>query len=117
MDTLPPLAALRVFDAELALERLSVSVRRVVRPPEGDEGDQRPDALALTALRVGLGHLRDALASRTGHEAVLEAAEDARAAVAGLVLVAVALAVVLLPRGDAESPGRGVPPGGSRRRE
>lgn len=80
--------ALRVFDAELALERLSVSVRRVVRPPEGDEGDQRPDALALTALRVGLGHLRDALASRTGHEAVLEAAEDARAAVAGLVAVA-----------------------------
>ena len=50
--------ALRIVDAELALERLTVAVRRLVRPPEGSGVDQRPDAGGVAALRVGVAHLR-----------------------------------------------------------
>ncbi len=77
--------ALRVVDAELSLERLTVATRRLVRMPDDSGVDQRPDAGAVAALRVGLGHLRVALSARTTHDGILVAADDARGAVAGLV--------------------------------
>lgn len=79
--------ALRIVDAELGLERLGVAVRRMVRAgaPGSGEADQRPTALALTALRTGLVHLGHALERRTRHRRVLGELADARGAVAGLV--------------------------------
>ena len=71
--------ALRVFDAELALERLAVSVRRVTTD------DEPPPAATVAALRTGIGYLRAALTPRARHEAILVATADARGAVAGLV--------------------------------
>lgn len=76
--------ALRIADAELALERLSVVARRLARPPR-DDPPEPVDAVAVAALRTGLRHLQTALASGQQHQAILEAANDARAAVAGLV--------------------------------
>ncbi len=76
--------ALRVADAELALERLSVAARRLALPP----ADGPPEALdpgVVAALRTGLRHLRTALESGRGHPEILGATADARAAVAGLV--------------------------------
>ncbi|WP_433784530.1 FUSC family protein [Actinomycetospora sp. CA-101289] len=76
--------ALRIADAELALERLSVAARRLALPP----ADGPPEALdpqVVAALRTGLRHLRVALESGRGHPEILEATADARAAVAGLV--------------------------------
>jgi hypothetical protein len=75
--------ALRVADAELALERLSVVARRLALP-RPDEPDAI-DPVVVAALRTGLRHLQTALESGQGHVAILEAANDARAAVAGLV--------------------------------
>ena len=73
------LLALRVFDAELALERLTVATRRLAGP-DSDLGDPAP----LLALRIGLARLRSALALGTRHAGVLEGTADARGAVAGL---------------------------------
>ncbi|MDL5154901.1 FUSC family protein [Actinomycetospora termitidis] len=75
------LLALRVVDTELGLERLGVSVRRMVRGADA----QRPTALALTALRTGVGHLARATDRQVGHRTILEELADARGAVAGLV--------------------------------
>lgn len=76
--------ALRVADAELALERLSVVVRRLALPPA--DGPPEPlDPIVVAALRTGVGHLRTALGAGTDQATILEAAADARAAVAGLV--------------------------------
>ena len=76
--------ALRVADAELALERLSVVVRRLALPPA--DGPPEPlDPVVVAALRTGVGHLRTALGAGTDQATILEAAADARAAVAGLV--------------------------------
>ncbi|MEJ2864533.1 FUSC family protein [Actinomycetospora flava] len=76
--------ALRIADAELALERLSVVTRRLALPQRNDP--QEPiDAVVVAALRTGLRHLQTALTSGQAHQAILEAANDARAAVAGLV--------------------------------
>jgi hypothetical protein len=79
--------ALRIVDTELGLERLGVAVRRMARAgaPGSGEADQRPTALALTALRTGLVHLGRALERRTRHRRVLGELADARGAVAGLV--------------------------------
>lgn len=77
--------ALRVADAELALERLSVVVRRLALPPTDPEPTAPPDRVVVAALRTGLRHLQRALAAGQDHAAILEAAADARAAVAGLV--------------------------------
>ncbi|WP_433031577.1 FUSC family protein [Actinomycetospora sp. CA-053990] len=76
--------ALRVADAELALERLSVVVRRLALPPT--DGPPEPlDPVVVGALRTGVGHLRTALGAGTDQATILEASADARAAVAGLV--------------------------------
>ncbi len=76
--------ALRVADAELALERLSVVVRRLALPPA--DGPPEPvDPIVVAALRTGVGHLRTALGAGSDQATILEAAADARAAVAGLV--------------------------------
>ncbi|GAA4869614.1 FUSC family protein [Actinomycetospora straminea] len=77
--------ALRIADAELALERLSVVVRRLALPPTDPEPTAPPDPVVVAALRTGLRHLQHALAAGQDHAAILEAAADARAAVAGLV--------------------------------
>lgn len=76
--------ALRIADAELALERLSVVARRLVLP-QPDDPVEPLDPVVVAALRTGLRHLQTALEARQGHVAILEAADDARAAVAGLV--------------------------------
>ncbi|GLZ45760.1 membrane protein [Actinomycetospora sp. NBRC 106375] len=76
--------ALRVADAELALERLSVVARRLALPQRDDPAEP-VDPIVIAALRTGLRHLLTALESGQGHTAILEAAADARAAVAGLV--------------------------------
>ncbi|GAA4922140.1 fusaric acid resistance family protein [Actinomycetospora succinea] len=76
--------ALRVADAELALERLSVVARRLALP-QRDDAQEPIDAVVVAALRTGLRHLQTALTAGQGHLAILEAANDARAAVAGLV--------------------------------
>ncbi|MEJ2888980.1 FUSC family protein [Actinomycetospora aeridis] len=76
--------ALRVADAELALERLSVVVRRLALP-QPDDPQEPIDPVVVAALRTGLRHLQTALASGQEHRAILEAAGDAGAAVAGLV--------------------------------
>jgi hypothetical protein len=76
--------ALRVADAELALERLSVAARRLALPP-GDGPPEALDPAVVAALRTGLRHLRTALEAGRSHAEILEATADARAAVAGLV--------------------------------
>lgn len=76
--------ALRVADAELALERLSVVARRLALP-QRDDPQEPVDPGAIAALRTGLRHLQTALTAGQEHQAILEAAGDARAAVAGLV--------------------------------
>jgi len=76
--------ALRIADAELSLERLSVVARRLALPPA--DGPAEPiDPGVVAALRTGLGHLETALESGRSHAEILEATADARAAVAGLV--------------------------------
>jgi len=80
------LLALRIADAELALERLSVAARRLALPdPDRPDEPSRPPDAAVAALRTGLRHLLTALESGRGHAEILEATADARAAVAGLV--------------------------------
>jgi hypothetical protein len=76
--------ALRVADAELALERLSVVARRLALP-QRDDPDEPLDPVTVAALRTGLHHLEAALTAGEEHQAILDAADDARAAVAGLV--------------------------------
>lgn len=76
--------ALRVADAELALERLTVVTRRLALP-QRDDAQEPIDAVVVAALRTGLRHLQTALTAGQEHLAILEAANDARAAVAGLV--------------------------------
>lgn len=73
------LLALRIFDAELALERLAVAAGRLTRP----DGDTL-DGIPRTALRIGIGRIRAALARGTRPDGVLEGTADARGAVAGL---------------------------------
>jgi uncharacterized membrane protein YccC len=76
--------ALRIADAELALERLSVAARRLALPP-ADGPPETPAPGVVAALRTGLRHLLVALESGRGHPEILGATADARAAVAGLV--------------------------------
>ncbi|HSK59659.1 MAG TPA: hypothetical protein VK935_11470 [Actinomycetospora sp.] len=76
--------ALRIADAELALEGLAVAARRLALPP-ADGPPETLDPGVVAALRAGLRHLRIALESGRGHPEILEATADARAAVAGLV--------------------------------
>ncbi|GAA4812153.1 FUSC family protein [Actinomycetospora chlora] len=76
--------ALRIADAELALERLSVVARRLALP-QRDDPSEPLDPVTVAALRTGLHHLEVALTAGQEHLAILVAAGDARAAVAGLV--------------------------------
>lgn len=76
--------ALRVFDAELALERLSVAVRRLA-DAVAEGADASPSAAAVAALRAGVDRLAAALAGERRHAGILTDVADARAAVAGLV--------------------------------